>query len=121
MVWTCPKLTRYWTDIFSFISKVLVLPILPQPSLALLGYTGGDVDSVGCRTLLQLLMFYARKMIVLRWNKKEAPKLEDWKDLVNKALPYYKAVYMSRGCTDKFIAIWMLWVLNSDTNSPHEF
>ncbi|OCT97342.1 hypothetical protein XELAEV_18009571mg [Xenopus laevis] len=68
-----------------------------------------------------LLMFYARKMIVLRWNKKEAPKLEYWKDLVNKALPYYKAVYMSRGCTDKFIAIWMLWVLNSDTNSPHVF
>ncbi|OCT95213.1 hypothetical protein XELAEV_18012899mg [Xenopus laevis] len=148
MVWKCPKLTRYWMDIFSFISKVLVLPIQPDPSLALLGHTGGVMDSVESRTLLQLLMFYASKLIVLRWNRLATPKaphrrddsscrttnfrearpillnyraMEEWKELVKKALPCYKAVYMSRGCTDKFIAIWMVWVLNYNTNSPNVF
>ncbi|OCT80354.1 hypothetical protein XELAEV_18027162mg [Xenopus laevis] len=94
---------------------------LPDPTLALLGGPGGVVDSVESRTLLQLLMFYARKLTVLRWNRPATPTMEEWKDLVNNALPYYKAVYMSRGCTVKFIAIWMVWVLNSNTNSPNVF
>ncbi|OCT83015.1 hypothetical protein XELAEV_18025551mg [Xenopus laevis] len=121
MVWTCPKLTHYWVEIFAFISKVMVLPIQPNPTLALLGHTGGLVNSVESRILLQLLMYYAKKLIVLKWNRSAAPTLKELKDLVNKALLYYKPVYMSIGCTDKFIAIWMIWVLNSNTNIPNVF
>ncbi|OCT69642.1 hypothetical protein XELAEV_18040955mg [Xenopus laevis] len=83
---------------------VLTIP----PALALLGLTRGVVDSAASRILLQLLMYYARKQMVLKWNRLEPPTLEIWKELVNKALPCYKAAYFARGCMDKFIDIWMI-------------
>ncbi|OCT94728.1 hypothetical protein XELAEV_18012418mg [Xenopus laevis] len=115
------QLAAYWIQIFAFISKVVVLTIPPDPALALLGLTRGIADSVASRILLQLLMYYARKQIILKWNRPDTPTLENWKELVNKALPCYKVAYFARGCTDKFIDIWMIWVLNSETNSPHVF
>ncbi|OCT64278.1 hypothetical protein XELAEV_18045381mg [Xenopus laevis] len=98
---------------------VLELPL--DPALALLGLTRGFVDKGSDGTLLQLLMYYARKQIILKWNRPDPPTLATWKELVNKALPCYKAAYFARGCMDKFIDIWMIWVLNPATNSPHVF
>ncbi|OCT76669.1 hypothetical protein XELAEV_18031871mg [Xenopus laevis] len=90
-------------------------------SVALLGLTKGKVTSVDGRILLRLLMYYAKKQIILKWNRGDIPTMAEWKAAVNKDIPYYKATYLSRGCMDKFINIWMLWVLNIETNSPHVF
>lgn len=51
------------------------------------------------RTLLSLLLFYARKALILYLKKKSmAPSLPYWKGLVNKMIPLYNATYLSRGC-----------------------
>ncbi|OCT78259.1 hypothetical protein XELAEV_18029369mg [Xenopus laevis] len=70
------------------------------------------------RVFLQTLLYYAIKMIILKWNRPLAPTIEAWKLLVNAALPFYKDALIARGCQDKFIDIWLLWILNPDTNSP---
>ncbi|OCT84332.1 hypothetical protein XELAEV_18022480mg [Xenopus laevis] len=96
----------------------MVLPIEPTSSAALLGLTTGIVFSKKSRVFLQTLLYYAKKITLLKWNRPAAPTIEACKALVNTALPFYKEAYIAWGCQDKFIDIWLLWILNSDTNSP---
>lgn len=50
------------------------------------------------RTLTGLLLFYARKAILLKCKFLTKPILDFWKTLVNSATPLYKCIYESRGC-----------------------
>lgn len=49
-----------------------------------------------------------RKRIILAWKWAAAPTLSAWKDLVSKALPFYKATY--RGLPANFDKVWGSWV-----------
>ncbi|OCT89596.1 hypothetical protein XELAEV_18018214mg [Xenopus laevis] len=93
MTWSCVEIQGYWTQVFAFISKVMVLHIEPTPTAALLGLTTGHDFSKEGRVFLQTLLYYAKNMIVLRWNRPLAPTIEAWKALVNAALPFYKEAY----------------------------
>lgn len=52
-------------------------------------------------TLLSLLLFYARRVLILYWKKPMTPSLSYWKGLMNKVIPFYKATYLSKGCPKK--------------------
>ena len=69
------------------------------------------------RTLLVLLLFYAKKRIILSWKSSSAPTATAWKVLVNKAIPFYKATYLSRGALTKFDKVWGGWMASTDTVS----
>ena len=77
--------------------------------VCLLGLVEDVLPSRAHRTLLNILLFYARKAILLRWRKPGAPTLGFWKGLVNSMLPYYKSTYLSRGCGGKFNKVWRAW------------
>lgn len=65
------------------------------------------------RTLINILLFYGRKTILLHLKKPEAPSLSFWKGLVTSVMPYYKATYLSRASGKKFDKVWQEWY-NSD-------
>lgn len=66
------------------------------------------------RTLLTILIYYARKTIVLSWKKSNPPSVSAWRGVVNRAAPFYKATYINRGIPQKFDKVWGSW-MNSDT------
>ena len=111
--WSCPRIKPFWSEVTSCISAVLLTPVPMTITVCLLGLVEGVVPSRAHRTLLNILLFYGRKAILLKWRKPEAPELRFWKGLVNSMMPYYKATYLSRGCGKKFDKVWQAWY-NSD-------
>lgn len=83
------------------LSELLTVPIPMSVRVCLLGLVDEVVPSKAHRTLLDILLFYARKAILLHWKKAVAPTLSFWKGLVNSMMPFYKATYVSRGCGKK--------------------
>lgn len=75
------------------------------------------VPTRAMRTMLDVLLFYGRKAILLAWKKIRGTKyrylfLEGPSKLM---LPYYKATYEARGCMKKFNKVWHSWFNSSAT------
>lgn len=113
--WRCPKIQEFWTDVTSCITELISVPIPMNIKVCLLGLVDDIVPTRAMRTLLNILMFYGRKAILLAWKKPEAPTISVWKGLVNSMLPFYKATYESRGCVKKFDRVWQAWYKSNTT------
>lgn len=107
--WLCPHIQQYWSEITSCISDLLVVPIPMTVRVCLLGLVDEVVPSRALRTLLNILLTYGRKAILLNWKKPRAPSLASWKGLVNSMMSHYKATYIARGCGKKFDKVWQAW------------
>lgn len=107
--WKCPHVQRFWSGITSCISGLLSVPIPMTVRVCLLGLVDDVVPSHALQTMLNILLFYGRKAILLNWKKPGAPGLAFWKELVNSMLPYYKTAYKARGCMKKFDKVWQTW------------
>lgn len=75
------------------VSEIVGVPILPSPKVCLLGLVEDSVLRVVARTLIGLLLFYARKTITLCWKKQVPPPLSLWKEHVDTVLTLYKDVF----------------------------
>lgn len=69
------------------------------------------------RILYRLLMFYARKTLLLNWKPPKKPSISHWVSLINADLTMYKLTFAARGAPDKFGQIWGLW-LSAQTSLP---
>lgn len=120
MLWSCPKVHSFWVEVTQFITALSTIPIPLTVPVCLLGLVGSLAHRTATKTLIGLLLFYARKAILLKWKKPDAPSLTSWKALVNSTIPLYKVAYHSRGCTAKFDKIWKLWLDSTSTNAAQE-
>lgn len=77
--------------------------------LALLGIQEDDQRPRYTKLLLSLLLFYAKKEILLKWTSPLPPTVRLWENSVNAILPMYKLTYMNRGCPQKFERVWQPW------------
>lgn len=113
--WHCPHVRRFWVDITSCIAELISVPIPTTVRVCLLGLVDDVVPTHAMRTMLNVLLLYGRKVILLAWKKPEAPSISSWKGLVNSMLPYYKATYEARGYLKKFDRVWQTWFKSSTT------
>lgn len=113
--WQCQQVQRFWSDVTSCISELLTVPIPMTVKVCLLGLVDEVVPSRALRTMLNILLFYERKAILLHWKKPGAPRVAFWKGLVNAMLPYYKSTYEAGGCMKKFYKVWHTWYKSSNT------
>lgn len=109
MFWACPRLSCYWSTIVEFINERLQLEIPLKAELALLGIQDDDQRPRYTKLLLSLLLFYAKKEILLKWTSHLPPTLGSWENSINAILPMYKLTYMSRGCPQKYTKVWQPW------------
>lgn len=86
-------------------------------SICILGLVEQLIPTVAGRTLVGLLLFYARKAIALSWRKPTPPPLSLWKQLINNSLPLYKDTYDNRGCPNKYSKVWSKWLADPSTAS----
>lgn len=85
--------------------------------ICILGLIEQFIPTTAGRTLVGLLLFYARKAIALSWKKTTPPSLTLWKQLINNSLPLYKKTYINRGCLLKYEKVWSKWLTDPSTAS----
>ena len=110
MFWACPKLSDFWSAVFDFINVRLQLDVPVELALGLLGIQDDDQRPRFTKTLLSMLLFYAKKVILFKWNSRAPPTVGAWMDLINAALPLYKITYINRGCLLKYERVWGPWI-----------
>ena len=115
MFWSCPGVTAYWRELFSFFGDTLHFPVPLTPEAGLLGVLNDSVPTTHARTLLRIILFYARKLILLQWKSASAPDIQMLYRMVNKVLPIFKCIYKGRACPKKFGKIWQPWLDIADS------
>ena len=115
--WLCPKIVAFWSEILTMIARVTSVRLEQEVEICLLGLIEGNAISKERKTQIGLLLFYARKVIVLNWKKIEAPSIAQWKNLVNSNLILYRETYCNRGHGEKYRRIWANWIENPITAS----
>lgn len=116
-----PEVQRYWSLIRTFITKLTTILIPQKIEICLLGLVDALIPSWVVHILLGLLLFYARKLITLKWRAPtSALTLNAWKSLVNLAVPLYKETYYSRGYPLKFQKVWNIWLESETTTVEQE-
>lgn len=98
MYWEFPAIQLYWKG---------YSPLYPYTLL--LGLVDSLAPTNSIHTLLTLLLFSARKLIILSCKRTTMPTQTASKLLVNKAPPLYKATYSNRNAPLKFEKVlgWM--------------
>lgn len=96
MLWKCPKLFRYWSEIVETLNKVFSLELKMEPKLCILG-VGEDMTTGTCKsTIVQRCLFQARKLIAQRWQARTPPQIDEWCKTVTKTMWKEKAVYIKK-------------------------
>lgn len=85
--WECSHIKPFWERIVLCISDLLKIPIPNSIKVCLVGLVDEVVPSMALRTLLNILFFYGRKAILLKWRSSVPPGIPFWKGLVNSMLP----------------------------------
>lgn len=101
MIWDCPKICQFWSDVTSFMETKLALPNTCNPARCLLGDLEEEELGAARKGFGPISLFYAKKAIALRWKNQSPPLYRKWVDLVNQAMPMYKLTYTARACTKK--------------------
>lgn len=117
ILWSCPRIQSFWTEVTKFIETLLMIHVPLKVSICLLGLVGRLACRRATRTLIGLLLFYARKALLIKWKQPEVPTLNSWKSLINSVVPLYKAAYLTRSCPAKFDKIWHVWLDSDITNA----
>lgn len=114
MLRNSPGLSSFWKDLFSFFEHKPNLPIPQTPEVGLLGVLNDFDARTHARTLLHILLFYARKTILLHWKEAGPLTAHAFFRNVHGDLPKFKQIYKSRTCSKKFTKIWQTWLDVSD-------
>lgn len=117
LIWECPTLQIYWTQVIKFLHDKMGSPVVLDPKLCILGLLPDtDIDKFHA-TFIHKTLFMARKVIARVWMQSTAPALSIWKRDINNTLPYKKLIYTHRGCTQKYLKIWDRWFEDGETCS----
>uniref|UniRef100_A0A803JZ26 Reverse transcriptase zinc-binding domain-containing protein n=1 Tax=Xenopus tropicalis TaxID=8364 RepID=A0A803JZ26_XENTR len=110
LIWDCPKVLTYWTEVTHYIEEHLSLPGIRSPEVCLLGIIDELIPLQKSRTLLRSLVFYAKKVVIMKWMSPIPPTIQQWIELINGTLPLIRLTYNARGVPEKFEKIWEPWL-----------
>lgn len=107
LFWFCPKICKFWSEVFCFYSKVLKKDFPHDPLVAILGWAPSlETFSFNQIQSIQYGMTIAKKAILLMWNKESGPKFEMWLAEFSRVLHMEKIRYEIAGKPNKFLQIW---------------
>lgn len=95
--WYCPVIRFLWADVSRCIRSVMTIAEPLSIDVCMLGLVHLLATFRAMRTLIGLLLFYARKAILLKWKSPQAPTSDFWKSILNKTVPLYKFTFESGG------------------------
>ena len=79
MFWSCSSLTRFWSEIFSTLSKVTGRGVTPNALTALFGvWSFPPTLSPAKKDLIAFTTLLARRLILLKWKSSVPPTYTNW-------------------------------------------
>lgn len=107
LFWFCAQIQSFWIEIFHFFAKVYNCALLPDPFIAILGWS----DSLQAlrpkvRLPIQYGVIVAKKVILLLWKKNTRPLFSDWLTELTSTLHLERIRYSLSGNPAKFDKMW---------------
>lgn len=110
MVWSCPSLQSFWTQVVSDVNSVCGLTLGLDPKVLLLNVFDDSHMTRYIKLFICYTSFYACREILLYWKYPQPPTVTSWHSAVNKVLPLHKLTYLDQKCPRKFDKIWSAWI-----------
>lgn len=110
MMWRCPKLVRYWSEILQIISTTFRVKLELEPKTCILGYIDRELGDRSAAIATARCLYQARKLIAQSWQSKTPPTPEEWVRTINSLVWKEKTNYTRMGNYSKFFKIWNPWV-----------
>lgn len=80
MLWSCPRLTTYWSQIINILSTIIPGQTLDTLGTGLLGVSIHGKSGKPMVRFLNLMLILAKRTITRRWKAKKAPTVHEWYD-----------------------------------------
>lgn len=109
LMWRCPKLTRYWTEILNIIEMRFGIRIEQAAKSCVLGLIRQNIEYRPIDIAIIRCLYQARKLIAKAWLSALPPTPEEWVRTMNSVVRTEKTIYIRRGSYKKFSRIWELW------------
>ncbi|KAG9464656.1 hypothetical protein GDO78_019581 [Eleutherodactylus coqui] len=77
MMWRCPKLQRYWTEVCSLIHAVYEIQLEFTPLVCILGYVNDVPLEENEKLAVARILYLARKLIAQHWLDEALPALAE--------------------------------------------
>lgn len=110
MMWNCPKLVRYWSDVLSLINMTFSVNIDMDPMTCILGYVEDVMVDAHEKLAIARILFMARKVIAYHWLDSAPPTRQELVNKVNWLLLLERGVYLKRHSPYKFEKMWAKWL-----------
>ena len=105
--WSCDHIQTFWKGVHSVIQEVTGKQLLLTPSFFLLNHDGPDNSlDTDTKSLLIILLFLAKKCILLRWSTPQVPTVDMWTSQISALIPLEKLTHDLNHTSDKFRRIW---------------
>ena len=109
MVWACPELHNYWSQVGRELLKVLNYEIDLTPRIALLGILFDVGVTRDKRTFIGMETILAKRDIAKHWMGRTPPTIKEWSMAMDWSAKLEEPIYVSRGCPLKHKCIWAGW------------
>lgn len=111
ILWLCPCIKNYWTDIFNLIGQVTGIKLGPSQGMALL-LLGIDLIPTRMRTIVSHILLAARLTLVRHWRDRTPPGLAETLQIINTHGTYEIQFAFSTGkhlTISEFWSHWKTW------------
>lgn len=99
LLWSCPKLLHYWTEVINTINSVFHITIPLEPTRCLLD----DLQLMKLQVVaVNKALFQARKLLLQLRKSQRAPTHKEWVLNMGHTLPLKKVFFHHRGSPNKF-------------------
>ena len=106
MFWSCPRLTTFWSEIFTSLNRAYNTVISPDPLSALFGSPLQPLASKTMQTVLAFTTLLARRLILFNWKLPQPPTHNRWVKEVLLCIKLEKLRFSLKGSLERFETTW---------------
>lgn len=110
MMWRCPKLVRYWSEILNIIETRFRIRLELEAKVCVLGLVKQNLGNGSIVIAVVRCLYQARKLIAQSWLSVVPPTPEDWVRTIDALVRTEKIIHTRRGSYRKYVKIWKLWL-----------
>lgn len=106
LFWSCDHIQTFWKGVHSVIQEVIGKQFSLTPSFYLLNHSSANFLDTDTKSLMIILLFLAKKCILLRWSTPQVPTVDMWISQISALIPLEKLTHDLNHRSDKFRRIW---------------
>lgn len=104
-LWDCVHINKFWGDVLKEINVIVGETVSISPLFCILGMDPPDISTTKL-TLVNILLFCARRCILLKWVSEESPNVTQWINGVLEFMPLEALSFYLKEEPYKFDKIW---------------